>query len=474
MRNAILLAILIVPSIVRGDDTKSDSLTVLPWTDASLVFTSKDKRANLSYSQTADGGLGVQIQASAPLDQDTRIAAFTDDNQLVSGFKGALQIGWDSRAARIAALGSVTRDVAEAVKTLSKVPDSVRIQNEFVTANHIEASTGAIYQWFCTKQSVSADDCRHEDVVLPKLCSAYLGAVCTDRASFETAATAFWKQHCGSVAELAGDDLTKCTVAGVLDEQLARETVAEQLLDKKRALANAETVKRIIAIYKYLKPDDAKSSGETVAERAQFVANNAGKIADAIEEFVQTAPAERCDALLFAIQDHQDYALLLDVSMSYDRTKVYIDDIAPKAQVALAYDFAIGPDLTVYTSTKGLAANFRAGFERKRAVDAKTFERCVAEPTTDMTITGKQCDSNALFRKGPVPAPSNAGYLRAAVDYQYPGPASKDKLVPGVELRGGLEGIGDKLAVDTRLSLFGTPTNGNTAARVGVASAGAR
>ena len=47
-------------------DDKKDELTVLPWTDASLVLSSADKRASVSYAQTFEQGIGLVLKVSAP------------------------------------------------------------------------------------------------------------------------------------------------------------------------------------------------------------------------------------------------------------------------------------------------------------------------------------------------------------------------------------------------------------------------
>lgn len=85
-------------------------------------------------------------------------------------------------------------------------------------------------------------------------------------------------------------------------------------------------------------------------------------------------------------------------------------------------------------------------------------------------MSGKQCDGKALFRTGDAPDAESSAYLRLAATYQYPsGKPSKNELIPGVEARFGIEGLFANKALDTRVTLFGTPVSGATAARVGVA-----
>lgn len=99
-RWAIVGAALLIGSAsgaARAEDPKSTSLTVLPSTGASLVFAAKDEKYGaLSYSYLGRSGFRVSVSASAPLDNDTRVAAFLRQNELVGGFSFNVQIGYDS------------------------------------------------------------------------------------------------------------------------------------------------------------------------------------------------------------------------------------------------------------------------------------------------------------------------------------------------------------------------------------------
>jgi hypothetical protein len=99
--------------IAAAVDAKKDSVTVLPWTQASLAFTEGDKSAAVEYTQLFAGHWMLYGKASAPLDSDTRIAAFTRNNKLANGFSGSFQFGHDGRAAQ---LRELERNVSLAIE----------------------------------------------------------------------------------------------------------------------------------------------------------------------------------------------------------------------------------------------------------------------------------------------------------------------------------------------------------------------
>jgi len=301
-----------IASSAHADDPKKDSLTVLPWTQATLLFSSDEKLGVVEFSQLFKKKWGLNIKASAPIDKDTRVAAFVDDGHLSSGFTGSFQIGYDRRAKQSARL-----------------------------ADNIE--------------------------------SAMFGL-------------------------------------------------------------------------------DGGSSTEA-----------------------ETAALRRRNLLLTAIPDDDGpedpiFSISLDGRISYDRLSVYQDDLASKPVDNAKYNLGLGANFTYYGPLRGLALTARTGFDREQDSGADTVERCVQPPSSDGTVSGKQCDAKALFRSGDAPDAETSAYLRLAATYQYSsGKPSKSDLVPGLEARFGIEGLFANKSLDTRLTLFGTPVSGATAARVGVA-----
>jgi hypothetical protein len=328
-----------------------------------------------------------------------------------------------------------------------------------------------IYQYFCKLAKPDAA-CGLEDfdATLVDACSRHLEGTCRDRASFVATATAFWKARCGDL-----DDphlpLDACVIADLGLYQLEKQAQEKRVLP---LLADPAVVQPMWRFYRMVLDvaDEKPPAGCTdAAQAAQCVASNARDIATRVRDFVRKEPLARRDLLLTNVSDFHtwDIAALLGVSIAYDRAKVYQDDAATSALPASAYDLQIGPDLTVYTPVEGLSASLRGGFERQRGVNARTFTRCTGVDSTSPTVTGQSCSPSALFRRGAAPDAENAGYLRAAVDYQYRKALSKDALIPGVELRGGLDGLGGTKSANLRLTLFGTPVKGTSAARVGIA-----
>jgi hypothetical protein len=91
-------------SVARADDPKKQSLTVLlptpvdaPAADANVLFTSDEKRLNLSVTYAFPSLVSLYARVSAPLDGDSRVARFLDDRN--PAFQGELSLGYDSRRA---------------------------------------------------------------------------------------------------------------------------------------------------------------------------------------------------------------------------------------------------------------------------------------------------------------------------------------------------------------------------------------
>ena len=445
---------------------------MLPWADATLVFSSADKRASVSYVHSYGQGIGFHLKASAPIDQDTHLAALTDTNRLVGGFAGSLQVGLDTRADYLNWLKHQVEEVTGALKQLSSLPDwtSNGLQARFAASvpELWGGSTAAFVHYFCTdigKARCPTPDTINIPTLLPKLCAKYFEVECTDSVSFYRAAIRYWKKECEHATTVA------CAAAGFGTDYFQKSEANSAL---KLRLEDSALRTQIEDAYKVVDPDagakleECRRSG-TTAE--QCLADRAGAIADALNAFLRTAPLQRRDLLLMAVHDRKqwDLALMLGTSLSYDRFQVYEGDAASKPKPAAAYEFSIGPDITAYAPVAGLSFNARVGYERTRQTGATSFERCSTTTSSDPLVSGKRCNASALFRAGAAPDPEDSGFVRLAMDYQYRGTVSKDNLIPGIEFRGGISGIGQSLAGELRFSLFGTPVSGNAAARVGVA-----
>ena len=102
MKRYLCFAIVIaLHSAARADDDKSDSLTLLPWSDTTFAVSSQDHRAVIRYTQLGTNGVGINLKVSAPLDDTTRTAAFLDNNRTRSGIRRgrAGRLGYTIRSA---------------------------------------------------------------------------------------------------------------------------------------------------------------------------------------------------------------------------------------------------------------------------------------------------------------------------------------------------------------------------------------
>ena len=467
MKRLAIATTLVVCSTSAHADDKFDSLTLLPWSDTSFAISENDHRAVIQYSQLTKDGLGFHANVSAPLDDDTRIAAFTSNNKLVGGFAGSLQIGVDTRAERLAALESATHAVGDAVKQLTTIGRFARAQVDYATDQKLSGiSTGELYVAMCKKFAGPDAECTvdNQNTIVPKMCAALRasGQACADQTQFNDIATAYWGQNCLAI-QVDPVKHEACAIAGPLRDELALQHAAEIV---RSTLGNQDLVDEIWTVYKYLAPDAAKQCAKRTSD---CILDNAQIVADTIGDFVKNAPLQRRDLLMFAIQDRSAYAILGSVSGSFDRSSVYQDDISSTPVSSSSYDLQVGVDATWYTPRKGLSANLRLGYERSRAVNAQTFQRCEVAPGSNTTVSGTACDPNALFRVGPAPDAASSLYARGAVDYQFDTSLENNTIVPGVEERLGLDNIGDGTTLSTRASLFATPVSGTTAARIGVA-----
>jgi hypothetical protein len=488
IRAALITAILIASTSAHADDDKFDSLTLLPWSDAAFVLNDSNHRAVVQYSQLAHG-LGIHASVSAPLDDDTRIATFSTNKQLTSGFKASLEIGPDTRAAHLAALESATRVVAEAVARFSVVSSFVSAQLTYQHDLHLTVVTAdSVFIAACTKYAVAPDadvskTCSRAniDTVAPKLCDAFTTSAgldadpahtsskpsCGSTKDFIDLATAYWGRHC-LAQPVPANQHEACAIAGPVRDSIELQPLAEQFA---AILRSQDLVDDIWRIYTYLAPDAAK---ECKTRSSKCIEDNAKVVADTIGDFIKTAPLARRDLMMFAIQDRSDYALLLSASTSYDNASVYhslvgADGVASSPVTESTYDIQIGLDATWYTPRRGLSANLRVGVERSRAIGATPFQHCEVTDGSTAASSGTSCDPNALFRSKPQAGASSSFQARAAVDYQFSTTLQEDTVIPGIEGRLGLDNVGDGAVVSARASLFAMPVKGTTAARIGVA-----
>lgn len=443
----IVLALVCLAQFAHADDPKADSLTILPWTDASISIGSEDKRGAIEYSQLAYRGLGVHAKVSAPLDDGTHRAALLGKNRLPGGFQAALQIGWDSRAEHLANLETGLlrlKDLRAQVALLGPASSS-ELLARFNQQNGI--SSGLLsdaHRKVCQLQGIAA--CNDDAVVFASVCS---GLGCTDAASFKAAAPAYLVANCP-----LGTNNKTCQVVAIELERVDSEAATTAF-----KLQVASSVASGICTF----------ADATAKCDAQYIVDNADKLAETVSKKIRTTTLERRDLLMLATTPKGlvDRSVMLDVSMSYDRAAAFSsEDIAlGQSFEALNYDVQVGVDYTEYPLA-GLATNLRIGYEHAYAGPADTFNFCQILTSSDATQSGSQCSSQ-LIRTG-VRTISDSAYARLAFDYQF-NQMLGDKFVPGLELRLDLENIGANEKFVARGTAFGTPVKGNNAARIGIA-----
>jgi hypothetical protein len=458
---AILLVLVTSAPAYAGDD-KKDSLTVLPWSQAAVVFSAAEKVGAVEYSQLFGGSYLLDVKASAPIDDDTRVAAFTRNTQIAAGFTGSLQFGLDDRAKLLSELESRLVEASDAIGLLSSGAEAVTLEEDFVARNKIDAGADSIARFLCGAESCTPA------VVARKICDRLGETACAADVRSVDQATERARSVRTQCDVLRGDapsgQKDRCFLSSWWLRQqglFAANARVQRLATDQRKL------EEIWTIFKKLNPDKAK---ELVAKgRRQAILEDRELFIATLRSALRLRALERRDLLLTAMPSRAARAVSIDATLSYDRLSVFQDDLASRTTADTKYDLRLGANYTYYAAVPGLAISARAGLDRTLDPNASKAERCVQLPSTDQMVGGRRCNMSVLFRSGPAPSADSSVFARIAATYQYGGKPSDDDLIPGVEARLGLEGIFDKKSLDTRLTLFGTPVKGTTAARVGVA-----
>lgn len=458
-----IVLVLATSAPARAGDDKKDSLTVLPWSQAAVVFSSDDKVGAVEYSQLFGTSYLLDVKASAPIDDDTRIAAFTSNTHLAAGFTGSVQFGWDDRAKLLGELEAMLVEASGAIETLSSGAEAVTLEEDFVARHQIAAGTDAISHFLCDPETCSPA------VVARKICERLGGAACAagDRQVAEaTQRATSIRQQCDVVrGDAPVDKKDRCFLSSWWLRQQGLFAADERV---QRLARDQKKLDQTWSVFEKLDPGKAK---ELAAKgQKQAILEDTQLIISTLRSARRTRALERRDLLLTAMPSGRAaQAFSFDARLSYDRLSVFQDDLASRTTADTKYDVGLGMNYTYYAGIEGLAITARAGLDQALDPSASKAERCVQLPSTDQMVGGQRCNMSVLFRSGPAPDAETSVFARLAASYQYGGRRSDDDLIPGVEGRIGLEGIFAKKSLDGRLTLFGTPVKGTTAARVGVA-----
>ena len=467
-------------SVSRAADERKDSITVLPWTNATLVFGTSDKTGVVEYihlSGTSDRML--YLKAAAPVDKETRIGAFTGENRLASGFSGTLQFGLDERAAELRRLRDLYLSVRQASEDLvaAEVPIQEDELKAYIRRHGIREDADAISRFLCT--SLGQANCTPE-VVARAVCQQVSDRddLCPE-ATITDAATKVAREALPACAAMPGD--ARETSPKIRDQCFLakfwlnrnQETIRyRKILD---FVVQQETIQKIWSVLELV---DEKRAQELLKKygpggKAQALLDEKEAVSAAFKGLLGRSKLALRDLLLTGVLAKgakSARSITIDGNVTYDHLEVYRDDLAAKVGGISKYQTSLGLNATYYPiDVTGTALNFRLGYSLAREPKAKKTERCLMRTSSDPAITGRSCQADALFLAGEIPDARSSAYLRAAATYQYVGERAEDDLVPGIELRGGLEGLGADRSATARLTLFGTPIKGTAAARVGIA-----
>jgi hypothetical protein len=442
----VVAAFLARPGVARGEDSQADSLTVLPWSTASLVVSSKDTRAVVQLSDSTDCGWRWTGSVSAPLDGDSRVAAFTNNRELVSGFKATFQAGLDSDRAVLAAQAKWVKEVGVLMTALIEMPYAANGRlARFAKANKLASqSDSAVWEWLQIRWKAESKSHTTDGT---------LSELAVSKAATIVAAT----DACdGSVSESPD-----CLLSEWFEVQRKRSDTYPNLLRKIEEMPKDLILPAaLIAEFKNL-PD---------AARAQLVVDHWAKISEYLASLQKEDATARLGAAMVTrpARARAGHVLLGDVAFSLDTKSVYGGDLSTEATQTTAYDLVLGIDYSYLPTVAGLSVNLRGGMERSRESGAEEVERCETIDSDDPAVSGKDC-TDVLFRSGAQPDAETTGYARGAITYQLHGKLNDGEVLPGVELRGGIDGLLGTRVGNGRLSLFATPLKGDTAGRFGLA-----
>lgn len=136
-----ILGSIILPSYLRAEDPKKEALTVLPIPGANVIFSEQDKRFVGSISIITEDDRRMFFQLSAPMDEETRLAALMEDAKLASGFSLETYFGFSRDPA--------TAQYQALVKALEDDPINFKPLVDFCEEKKIEQCNFATVREYC-------------------------------------------------------------------------------------------------------------------------------------------------------------------------------------------------------------------------------------------------------------------------------------------------------------------------------------
>ncbi|WP_437977555.1 hypothetical protein WMF11_11935 [Sorangium sp. So ce295] len=393
----------------RAEDPKADSLTVLPTTKASFLISTKEKRGILGYSTLFESGVRLSLETSAPLDEDTRTAAFLRKGQLASGFRAELHIGYDSTH-KLMNLTDAERQLAD-----------LHFCEEVNGAPSAAAATAPVAAPATTGPAAAAEP-------TPPPATPAAGAA-------------------------PAEPLDRVAVRDAVQEALtaSKQTITEAV---KAALEKEGAAPAPVLEIPACTTTAVEAWGKAHPDRPEWKRYQAIVNRNRRDLSINVIPADSGPLTAYG----------LDVSGSFDQASLYESDLAAPPRDVTKYDVQFGPSGTVYLQGS-LAFNLRAGVDISRGFSASKVDRCVALPSTDTDVSAKSCAS-VLFAKNIDEDAKAAGYARLAMVFQPQ--QTIDAAAPGVEARIAVEDIGQTPILNLRLTGYLSPDAGPVVARFGV------
>lgn len=450
----------------QAADPASPDLTVQPWTDSTFQLSEKEKRLTLRYHTVTAHGLLLYSSASVPLDTSTREAAFVQADRLPA-FSARLLLGYDSRVER---LKRVAR-VLESLEVLDDAP-SILALREYLNAKLISDVDKAICKktelgqntpWICEGANLNS-------FLSSYTCARFGHVGKTDALQcVVTPSPGNGSFACENSASGDPGNLTSGDVCNDLFKHLSWRA-RKQKFGESAAYDNLQLAgPHILAEVRQWQIAHKVPISISEQEAAQEVVSNP-ELRKHLRDKVKTAEKENLSTLGLVgydgRQESTQWSLAGDLAVQFDRLSIYQNDLTNQID-ATTYRVQLGALASVFLRS-ATTLMLRGGWDGGVRMSPTTIERCQQYASNDPMVSGKSCDPAALYLKGDLPGFSHSGYLRFAAMQLFP-QLRRDHIIPGLELRLGLEGLGDSLRVNGRLAGILTPVIGSAAIRGGIA-----
>jgi hypothetical protein len=452
--------------IAHAEDDRSDALTLIPGNHASVVISSSERRGQLEMS-TLSKEYFLSLRASVPLDDDTRVTQFIGEGQLVSGYAAGLLVGFDQRGYQLAELDSRLKRLSTAITALRTPPLNMDLRGAFVKRHNLKNDIPTITQYFCGPDASAPCELA---VHLPRAICQALKRPCDDvfdlaQAATEAARATLAGSACSSF--FSGEVIDRCFAASWWLFVHEREANVRKIAVYFREPGSVEATWATLVAADPRRAATLLSAGSN--RKAQVLLDNREEILGVLEAAFRAGALARRDLMITGIRASgrlDNYAILFDANLSYDRFDVHPGDLAATVVSTERSHLTAGASYTSYPrSSTGMALTVRAGVQHSQSSGAVQAQRCAPAPG----LPTLNCDGEALLLPASTPDGETTLYLRGAMTYQLQHRPRHDDVIPGGELRVNLDSLGGGAIVSLRPTLFATAVHGSFAARFGIA-----